>query len=413
MKKLALLFMALFCVSAFPQTEKQDELNTAIREASNYLNDRIPKGNKIVILNIQSKSPELSDYILDGLIGNAVDDGVFTVVDRSQIDAIESEQQFQMSGAVADDDALEIGRMLSAQTIVLGVVSNIGTEYSLRIRALNVQTSQVHGQFNRNITLSKILNSLIGSGGSVTVVQDAQEAIPEQSKQPSHHSRRLDRRIRIELGSMISPFGYSQKRFTNGSDSIGTFIGRRYMSGRSDSKYLKPNETYEVSRRGWGAGMHECIVDLIYFEFFGDIWMAGDGVDAFQVVGIIFKFPVGNEYFLWYPLSGFGGVGEANGTIFGSRFYVGINEISYLHSELLTVFSNGGDIGFSLKIGGGLDVGLGELKKTYLRTELMYNVAWSSDDDNYETKIKSEQLIHNFYLHVGIGFKWGGKKKPK
>jgi len=128
-----------------------NELNIAIREASNYLNKNIPKGSKIVILNVQSNSSELSDYIIDELIANAVNDKVFTVVDRQQLDAISAEQQFQMSGAVSDNEALEIGKFFGAQTIVSGAVSMIGAVYRIRIRALEVQTAQVQGQFNRNI----------------------------------------------------------------------------------------------------------------------------------------------------------------------------------------------------------------------------------------------------------------------
>ena len=41
-----------------------DELDLAIRDASDYLNDNIPEGSMIVILNIQSASTALSDYIV-------------------------------------------------------------------------------------------------------------------------------------------------------------------------------------------------------------------------------------------------------------------------------------------------------------------------------------------------------------
>jgi hypothetical protein len=147
------------------QTGTQDELNTAIRGASDYLNSKIPKGSKIVVLNVQSNSPELSDYIIDELIANAVNDKVFTVVNRKQLDDIRKEQMFQMSGEVDDKDALAIGKIFGAQTIVSGVVSALGAVYSLRINALEVQTAQVQGQFNRNITSSQIISSLMGSGG--------------------------------------------------------------------------------------------------------------------------------------------------------------------------------------------------------------------------------------------------------
>jgi hypothetical protein len=49
-----------------------DELDAAVREISDYLNKQLPKRNKLVILNIQSDFPALSEYIIDELIANTV-----------------------------------------------------------------------------------------------------------------------------------------------------------------------------------------------------------------------------------------------------------------------------------------------------------------------------------------------------
>jgi len=128
-----------------------DELDHAIREISDYLNKRIPKGTKAVFLNVKSDWPDLSEYILSGLMENAVNDEVFSVVDRQQIDAIRSELNFQWSGEVSDASAQEIGQMLGAQTIVSGAVTTIGSIYRIQARAIAVQTAAVQGQFSQNV----------------------------------------------------------------------------------------------------------------------------------------------------------------------------------------------------------------------------------------------------------------------
>ncbi|GHV61390.1 hypothetical protein AGMMS49587_05390 [Spirochaetia bacterium] len=152
-----------------PAAAGPDELDAAIREASDYLDSNIPGGNKIVILNVQSNSDALSDYIIDELIANAVNDKNFLVVDRQQLDAIRSELDFQWAGEVDDNSAQEIGKMVGAQTIVSGAISKVGNNYRMRIRALEVQTAQVQGQFNRNIpggeTISALVNSESSGGG--------------------------------------------------------------------------------------------------------------------------------------------------------------------------------------------------------------------------------------------------------
>jgi TolB-like protein len=169
MKKLiVLMFLGILfaCWSGPSSSSNVDELDVAIRDASDYLNSNIPRGSKIVILNIQSTSPDLSDYVIDELIANAVNDRVFSVVDRQQLDTIRAEQDFQMSGEVDDDDALAIGRFFGAQTIVSGAVNRLGTGYRIRIRALEVQTAQVQGQYNRNIASSPMIGALMESSGS-------------------------------------------------------------------------------------------------------------------------------------------------------------------------------------------------------------------------------------------------------
>jgi hypothetical protein len=179
--QLALLCAVLSACAGSPSpvsaqaSSRQDELDTAIRETSNYLNKQLSKGNKLMILNVQSDFPALSEYIIDELIANTVNDRVFSVVDRQQLNTIRAELNFQMSGEVDDSTAQSLGRMAGAQIIISGAVSRIGDLYRLRVRALSVQSAQIEGQFNRNIpngpTVTALVNSKAtgyGSGPAVT-----------------------------------------------------------------------------------------------------------------------------------------------------------------------------------------------------------------------------------------------------
>jgi len=175
MKVLTILFALtlMFTWSCAGGPKRIDDLDAAIRETSDYLNSNIPRGSKIVILNIQSDSPALSDYVIDELIANAVNDKVFQVVDRQQLDAIRAEQNFQFSGEVADDQALAIGRFFGAQTIVSGAVSKLGAGHRIRVRALEVQTALVQGQYNRNISASPLIETITASHSPATASAQA------------------------------------------------------------------------------------------------------------------------------------------------------------------------------------------------------------------------------------------------
>jgi hypothetical protein len=128
-----------------------DELDSAIREASTYFNGRIPEGSKVVFLNMRSDYPDLSEYILSILSENAVNDGTFSVVDRQQLDMIRAELNFQMSGEVSDESAQNIGRMMGAEGIVSGTINKIGPLYRVQVKAIEVETAGVQGQWSKNI----------------------------------------------------------------------------------------------------------------------------------------------------------------------------------------------------------------------------------------------------------------------
>ena len=156
----------------------QDELDIAIRDASDYLSNNIPKGSKIVILNVQSDSEALSEYIIDELIANAVNDKLFSVVDRQQLDLIRQEQNFQFSGEVDDDFALDVGRFFGAQTIVSGRMNPLGDRYRLIVRALNVQTAEVQGQYNRNLATGPTITALINIRSNSTTASENRATQP-------------------------------------------------------------------------------------------------------------------------------------------------------------------------------------------------------------------------------------------
>jgi hypothetical protein len=153
------------------KNDNPDELDAAIREASDYLNGKAPKGKKLAILNIKSDWVPLSEYVIDILMANIVNDGVFTVVDRANLAQIQAELDFQLSGEVSDESAKSIGQKLGADTIVSGSVVAFGSLWRITVRALEVETATVQGIFNRNIP----------NGMSVAVLTSGAKTVPAAS----------------------------------------------------------------------------------------------------------------------------------------------------------------------------------------------------------------------------------------
>ena len=116
-------------------------LDQALKEAATRIDERIVGGSKIALLNFNSPHDKFSGYVLDELTANLVDTGKLTVVDRKEIDLISEEFHFQFSGKVGDDSMQELGRMLGAQSIISGSVTDMGGFYRIVIRVLNVQNA--------------------------------------------------------------------------------------------------------------------------------------------------------------------------------------------------------------------------------------------------------------------------------
>jgi hypothetical protein len=103
---------------------------------------------------------------LDELTANLVDSGKLTVVNRSEIDLIRSEFDFQYSGEVSDDSMQSLGQMLGAQSIISGSLTDMGGFYRIVIRVLNVQNASVEVQYRANIVSDNIVAALLQGGRS-------------------------------------------------------------------------------------------------------------------------------------------------------------------------------------------------------------------------------------------------------
>jgi len=74
----------------------------------------------------------------------------YKIVERAQISKALSEQKFQKSGVIDDKSAVEIGKVLGADLIVVGSVVKIGNAYTINSRMIDVKTGEA--KLGRNVT---------------------------------------------------------------------------------------------------------------------------------------------------------------------------------------------------------------------------------------------------------------------
>lgn len=159
--------LSIACASK-PTASGGITLDQAIAEAAAQIDAEFSAGTKIALLNFNSPSDRFSLYVLDELSVNLIASRKLTIVDRAEVDLIRSEFAFQFSGEVSDDSMQALGRMLGAQSIVSGSLTEIGGDYRITIRVLNVETAVVAVHYRTDIANDNRVRALLAGGRSET-----------------------------------------------------------------------------------------------------------------------------------------------------------------------------------------------------------------------------------------------------
>jgi len=155
-------FIVFIFTASIAYSQNISTLDDAIQNTMIYFQERIPTGAKVLVLNFSSESSGLSEYVVDELTARIVNGNVFIVVDRSNLNLLQAELNFQLSGDVSDETAVSVGRKLGAQNIMLGSIKPLGDIYRLQVRAIEVETARIQGMINFNVMQDPILAALAG-----------------------------------------------------------------------------------------------------------------------------------------------------------------------------------------------------------------------------------------------------------
>ena len=121
-------------------SENSASLDTTIASAASYFIPQISAGTKVAIVRFDAPTGHLSDYVFEELWGHFEDSQKFIMVDRRNLDRIETEIKYQYgSGKVDDDLMVSITKQYGAEILVHGQLTPLGQEYRLMIYATDVE----------------------------------------------------------------------------------------------------------------------------------------------------------------------------------------------------------------------------------------------------------------------------------
>lgn len=117
-------------------------VESSLERAAGQIVTKIPSGSRIAIVYVAAEDSNVAEFIANELEFILVNQNL-TVIDRSQLDRIRQEQNFQLSGEVDDDHAVSIGKIAGANVIITGAVTGAGALRRLRLRVLDTQTANI------------------------------------------------------------------------------------------------------------------------------------------------------------------------------------------------------------------------------------------------------------------------------
>ncbi len=109
--------------------------------------------------------------------------GKYELIDRSNMDKVFKEQQFQQSGCVSGECVVEAGQLLGVGKIITGTVSLLGSTYYLSLSLINVEKGKIEAS-SEDECKCEVDELIKSSKRLVKRLLEEESPINEQSPQP-------------------------------------------------------------------------------------------------------------------------------------------------------------------------------------------------------------------------------------
>jgi len=127
------------------------EISGKIQGGGGYSAKSVPAGTgegglltiAVSDLSAEGVSQSNASIVADWLRGALVTTGTYTVVERSAMQKILSEQAFQNTGCTSSDCAVKLGKVLNVKKMVVGSFGKFLDSYVLNVRVVDVESGQV------------------------------------------------------------------------------------------------------------------------------------------------------------------------------------------------------------------------------------------------------------------------------
>lgn len=175
-----LFSMALACgggssSSSPPQSSPQsspDELDRAIDVLAQQIVERLVESQKTKVginefLTLKGETNDLGKFLSEELSTRIINSRKTQVVERRLLQKVLAEQEMGASQLVDDETAAKIGKLLGADTLCTGTLTDLGSEIKVNARLINAETAEVYGAASVDLPKSRAVLALIGNSGGM------------------------------------------------------------------------------------------------------------------------------------------------------------------------------------------------------------------------------------------------------
>lgn len=124
--KFIILILLVFLTAIINLYSQQEKIKLAILD---LLPQHVPEPTALMV----------SDLLRTELFNT----GLFRVIERSEMESVLKEQEFQISGCTETECAVQVGKLLSARKILIGTVGKLGKEYIINARIVDVESGEM------------------------------------------------------------------------------------------------------------------------------------------------------------------------------------------------------------------------------------------------------------------------------
>ena len=157
-----------------------------------------PKLPTVAVMPLQAKGVTVTDadVITDAIATQLQQTGTQRVLERAQMDQILKEQGFQQSGACEGGEcAVQMGKILSVDRILVGSVGLVGHTYTLNLRLVSVGTGEVYRSDMKSVrgtiddVLTKLVPETVSDLTSTTASKDRTASTPPNAVESQASSK--------------------------------------------------------------------------------------------------------------------------------------------------------------------------------------------------------------------------------